>query len=129
MPCWDKPAKFYADPQPMQHVRWDGKGVIRVRENAIVRWMLDRGQAAGVFDLNDIARTPFPPEDREQFAQLIGYSVSGAGDLSEMSYATMNVADALAAELYEATGGIDPDEEVLPQRDHEQATDRSEAES
>jgi len=60
----------------MQKIK-DGRFV----ENAIVVWLLDNG---GI-DLNDIACHPFSNEDREQFAQLIGYSLSGYGSLSYVS--------------------------------------------
>jgi len=60
--------------QPL--VRKDG--VLRFKENAIVRYLLD----AGKINMNDLAVMPFDREDRRQFAQLIGYSLSGYGDLS-----------------------------------------------
>lgn len=56
----------------------DEDGVIRFRHNRIVRFLLD----AGPFDMNQIAVMPFSDEERQIFAQLIGYSVSGYGDLS-----------------------------------------------
>jgi len=62
-------------PQPL--VR-DKQDVVRFKSNAIVRFLLD----AGPFDLNQIAVIPFKAEDREQFAQLIGYSLVGFGELS-----------------------------------------------
>lgn len=64
--------------EPMQPTVVDAHGVVRFRENAIVRYLLDYG----VFDMNDIARLPFSRRDRRQFAQLIGYSVDGYMDLS-----------------------------------------------
>lgn len=79
----------------------------RFRANPLVRYLLDEGP----FDLNHLARlhtVTFPPggetkitrEDEAQFAQLIGYSVNGYG---ELSYA-LNVGDAdrKAAELLAA---------------------------
>lgn len=66
---------------PMQPVYIDEDGIARFKQNKIVRWLLD----AGPFDLNMIAVTPFEQEDREQFAQLIGYSVSGFGELPYVS--------------------------------------------
>jgi len=59
----------------------------------------------GPFDMNMLALMPFTDEERSQLAQLIGYSVSGYGDLS---YAK-NVAEAdeIARELYEAEGNND----------------------
>jgi hypothetical protein len=79
---------------PLQPIEWDGHGVIRFRENRIVRKLLDEGP----FDMNDIARFEgITDDERSQFAQLIGYSVSGYGDLS---YALgVNEADAIAEKL------------------------------
>lgn len=53
-------------------------GVVRFKENAIVRTLLD----AGPLDMNRIAAMAFSQEDHEQFAQLIGYSLSGFAELS-----------------------------------------------
>lgn len=73
--------KRRALPHPVQPVEDDGNDVIRFKENKIVRHLLDNG---GI-DLNQIARLGFPREDHVQFAQLIGYSVSGFGELSYVS--------------------------------------------
>jgi hypothetical protein len=62
---------------PMQKIVFEG-GVARFQRNKIVEFLLD----SGPFDMNGIARLEFDREDRAQFAQLIGYSVSGYGDLS-----------------------------------------------
>ena len=67
--------------QPMQPLCIDEHGVVRFKANLIVRFLLDTSP----FNLNQIAAMPFSREDREQLAQLIGYSVSG---FSELSYAT-----------------------------------------
>jgi hypothetical protein len=56
-------------------------GFIRFRENAIVRFLLD----AGPYDMNALAMMPFSDAERERFAQLIGYSVRGYGELSYVS--------------------------------------------
>jgi hypothetical protein len=61
---------------PMQKVE-DNRFV----KNDMVRWLLDNGGK----DLNDLAREDFSNEDREQFAQLIGYSLSGFSELSYVS--------------------------------------------
>lgn len=53
-------------------------GVLRFKKNAIVEHLLENG---GI-DMNDLARLSFTDEDRRQFAQLIGYSLSGYYDLS-----------------------------------------------
>lgn len=70
---------------PMQPVEWDGCGVLRFRENPIVRYVLEKG---GI-DLNDLARVSvaegWKAEDHSHFAQLIGYSVSGWSGLSYVS--------------------------------------------
>jgi hypothetical protein len=67
--------------QPDQPLVRDEHGTVRFRENAIVRHLLD----AGGTDLNRLALLPFSQEDREQFAQLIGYSVCGFGELPYVS--------------------------------------------
>lgn len=63
----------------MQPIDRDENGTPRFRANPIVRYLLEQG---GI-DMNHLARVPsFDKEDRMHFAQLIGYSVSGFGDLS-----------------------------------------------
>lgn len=66
---------------PMQPLEKDGHGVLRFKSNKIVRYLLDNG---GI-DMNHLAVQNFSDEDRQQFAQLIGYSLSGYGDLSYVS--------------------------------------------
>ena len=58
-------------------------GIIRFKENKIVCALLEFSRERG-FGLNEIAERDFPRNDREQFAQLIGYSLYGASDLSYM---------------------------------------------
>lgn len=72
---------------PVQPLVADGK-VSRFKQNAIVRFLLDHGP----FDMNQIGAMEFSAEDREQFAQLIGYSLSGFGDLDYVSDATYEIA-------------------------------------
>ena len=69
---------------PRQPIEIDAHGVARFKRNNIVRTLLDVATMKGHLDMNTIAVLPFSPEDRIQFAQLIGYSVSGAGDLGYM---------------------------------------------
>ena len=69
-------------PHPLQPIVRDPSGIYRFKPNAIVRFLLD----AGPYDLNKIAMMPFADEDREQLAQLIGYSVDGFCDLSYASH-------------------------------------------
>lgn len=73
--------KRLALPHPVQPVEDDGNDVIRFKDNKIVRHLLDNG---GI-DMNQLARLDFSREDRVQFAQLIGYSVSGFSELSYVS--------------------------------------------
>jgi len=65
---------------------------MRFRSNAIVQFLLDEGP----FDMNDLALKNFPAEDREQFAQLIGYSLSGFGELGYVSDETYSTAERMA---------------------------------
>lgn len=73
---------------PIQPLAADEHGVLRFKQNAIVRYLLDHG---GI-DLNQIAVLPFDNADREQFAQLIGYSLGGFGDLEYVSNETYETA-------------------------------------
>jgi len=63
---------------PMQPVVRVGK-VHRFKENKIVRLLLDTHPTV---DMNTLACMDFTREDRNQFAQLIGYSVDGFAELS-----------------------------------------------
>ena len=77
---------------PIQPIITDSQGTIRFQENKIVRYLLDYG---GI-DLNQLARMYFSNNDREHFAQLIGYSLSGFAELSYVSDETLNAADHMA---------------------------------
>ncbi len=66
---------------PIQPLIEDECGIHRFKKNAIVRHLLD----VGPFDMNQLACLPFSDEDREQFAQLIGYSLSGFSELDYVS--------------------------------------------
>jgi hypothetical protein len=83
-----------ASRHPMQPLVMDGN-VVRFKANAIVRLLLDTGK----LNMNDLALIQFPAEDREQFAQLIGYSVSGYGELSYVSNESYARAQAAAKKL------------------------------
>lgn len=63
---------------PIQPLANDAKGVLRFKSNAIVRHLLDTHPTC---NMNDIARLDFTDDDRQQFAQLIGYSLDGYGSL------------------------------------------------
>lgn len=94
---------------PIQPLYLDKAGVPRFRDNAIVRFLLE----AGPYDLNRLAVLPFSDEDREQFAQLIGYSLSGFGDLSYVSSDTYARAESKAREL----GLLPSDDELAGELD------------
>jgi hypothetical protein len=79
-------------PHPIQPLEADEHGTIRFKRNAIVEHLLDKG---GI-DMNQIACVEFSREDREQFAQLIGYSLSGFEGLSYVSDETYNAAARMA---------------------------------
>ena len=73
---------------PMQPIVKDEHNVYRFKKNKIVSYLIDNGS----IDMNAIAALPFEQNDREQFAQLIGYSVSGYGDLNYASEESVAVA-------------------------------------
>jgi len=62
--------------QPIQPIK-DG----RFQKNAIVEYLLDWATERGM-GMNEIAVMDFSKEDRQQFAQLIGYSLSGYSSLT-----------------------------------------------
>jgi hypothetical protein len=74
---------------PLQPLVRDENGTVRFKANKIVRMLLDTGS----LDLNDLAHMDFNVDDREQFAQLIGYSLSG---FAELSYGTDKTYEAAA---------------------------------
>lgn len=75
---------------PVQPLVVDKSGITRFKMNAIVRHLLDNG---GI-DMNQIAMLDFEQNDREQFAQLIGYSLGGFSDLSYVRDETYELAAA-----------------------------------
>lgn len=67
---------------PIQPLVKEENGVVCFKRNEIVRFLLD----AGPHDLNKLSTLQrFSQEDWEQFAQLIGYSLSGFCELSYVS--------------------------------------------
>lgn len=81
---------------PIQPLEKDADGTLRFKGNAIVQHLLDHG----MITLNDLAVLEFSQEDREQFAQLIGYSLGGFGELSYVTDETYSA----AKRIYEAGG-------------------------
>ena len=82
---------------PIQPLAKDERGVRRFKDNAIVRHLLDTHPAC---DMNKLACMEFSDDDRQQFAQLIGYSLNGYSELqsyvSDEAYsAAAHMADGL----------------------------------
>ncbi len=73
---------------PIQPIITDEHGTKRFKANKIVRYLLD----AGGIDMNQLSMMPFDRDDREQFVQLIGYSISGFSDLSYVRDVTYETA-------------------------------------
>lgn len=68
----------------MQPIIKDKNGHARFKANAVVRLLLDESQMRG-FGLNELAGRDLPQADWEQFYQLIGYSLTGYHELSNVS--------------------------------------------
>lgn len=84
---------------PIQPLTKDDDGTLRFQANKIVSDLLDFAQPRG-FGLNEMAAREYSDEDRQQFAQLIGYSLSGYSELqcyvSDEAYsAAAHMADGL----------------------------------
>jgi hypothetical protein len=92
---------------PMQPIGLDELGTARFKENKIVRWLLDEAGEGRKVDMNRIAMMGhfggglFSKEDQMQFAQLIGYSVCGYGELGYVSDESYFAASAQADALLE----------------------------
>lgn len=67
---------------PIQPLQKGADGVLRFRANPLVQHLLEVGKAHGC-GLNELAIHPAATaDDHQQLAQLIGYSLSGYGELS-----------------------------------------------
>ncbi len=86
-------------PHPMQPIGLDAYGVACFKKNAIVRFLLD----AGPYDLNSLSMMPWSPQDYTHLMQLIGYTVSGYGELSTSPDELVAKADEFAAKLDKET--------------------------
>ena len=111
------------NPQPMQPIVKDSHGDLRFRENAIIRHIVDHagdvvhpGAPAidpatgkpyhqGKLDLSKLMTMDFPQEDREQFAQLMGYSIAGYHELSYVSDESCSQASAIAEHVKAGSHG------------------------
>lgn len=85
---------------PSQPLYKDSQGVIRFKQNKIVEYLKNESQLRGM-GLNHLVIIDFPKEDWDQFYQLIGYSVSGYGELSMVSEEAKDEADKVAHTLLE----------------------------
>ena len=63
---------------PTQPLATDAHGVMRFKRNSIVQYLLESHPYC---DMNMLACMEFSKDDRQQLAQLTGYSLSGYGDL------------------------------------------------
>lgn len=70
---------------PMQPIGRDEDGTLRFKPNQIIVYLRESGK----LNLNDIACMPFSAADREQLAQLLGYSTSGFFELSYVRSKTL----------------------------------------
>lgn len=94
----------------MQPIVWVGK-VIRFQENQVIQYIMRNagslitkdfpGIPDGQIDLNKLlfACHDVPRDDWMQFAQLLGYSVSGFGELNYADPNTVAAADTIAARM------------------------------
>lgn len=95
---------------PIQPIEIDEHGSPRFKMNNIVRFLLDNGP----HDLNNLHIHEFSNGDWEQFAQLIGYSLSGFSELSFVSDETYAAAETMSTQgLTEADARIASLEAVL----------------
>lgn len=82
---------------PTQPLELDEHGVMRFKQNRIVRMLLDSHPSQ---NLNTIlAFENFPLEDYKQLMQLIGYSISGYGDLDIATDEEIEQLDKLTAKM------------------------------
>lgn len=90
---------------PAQAIYVDAAGTARFRVNSIVRWLLD----SGPHDMNRVALERFDVEDRQQFAQLIGYSINGYNELSYAESDPRNAEYVAEANRLLAEAWVDPE--------------------
>lgn len=83
--------------RPIQPLYLDKDGRPRFLSNKIVEHLLGLCQEHGLCDMNKLAMIDFSQDDREQFAQLIGYSLDGFGELSYVGDETYSA----ASQMYE----------------------------
>lgn len=90
---------------PIQPLARDADGTLRFKENSIVRHLLD---SHPTHDMNTLAAMVFSRDDWQQFAQLIGYSLSGYGELrSYVDDDAFNAAEKMSGGVPEAQARVD----------------------
>lgn len=91
-----KVAKGVGVKHPMQYKHTPKGDRERFVKNEVVAWLLDNAydKNGQKIDMNTLAVQSFNVEDRRQFAQLIGYSVGGYGELSYVDNASYAMAEA-----------------------------------
>jgi hypothetical protein len=97
---------------PMQPIVIDSKNVVRFKQNEIVRAAYEVSKAHA-FGLNEVAMRNFTQDDQKQFAQLLGYSVSGYGDLPYVDKVSVECADQQVALLLSGTPVVSEQEMEL----------------
>lgn len=93
-----EPAPEPAPQHPIQPLELDDGGILRFKQNAVVRKLLDVATANG-YSLNEIVRDPNTTrEDLVQLYQLIGYSLAGYGELQAVSDTDYEAAEHMFSE-------------------------------
>jgi hypothetical protein len=83
---------------PIQPLITDDRGVLRFKENTLVDKLLDIAQKHG-YGLNQIVADPeVKQEDLAQLYQLIGYSLSGYGELNQVTDQDFNAASVMSGD-------------------------------
>jgi hypothetical protein len=88
-------------PHPMQPVGLDADGIARFKANAIVRFLLEKSPT----NIQELSCIPWPDGDFTHLMQLLGYSVSGYGDLSTSPASIVAAADAVVDDEVRSQGG------------------------
>ena len=91
---------------PIQPIVTYEEGVLRFNENQIICDLLDFATKHG-FGLNEIACRNYSKEDRQQLAQLIGYSLNGYVELSYVDDDAFGAAQLMTSGLSETEARIE----------------------
>lgn len=90
---------------PMQPIVLASDGVVRFQENRIVSRLVKAAEKGQRLNINDIAicaaQGMYTDAEQMQLAQLIGYNVSGFGDLSYADRRVVKRADDKAQKIWE----------------------------